>query len=131
MKMEKSSVLNEVLVGHLRAKDTYLANAKVMIDKGETEKASELLWGACLQMVFALSSLKGITLPDHGTTKRYVLELSKEIKDEEIWKLFSLLEKLHANFYHGFLTKEEFPQYVEAAKIFITKLEKVLKEKVS
>lgn len=125
MKVGKLLDLSEHQVGYLKARDIYLANAKHMIDEGELGKASELLWGACSQMILAIASLKGIPLPGHSETKEFVRELGKEIRDEEIGKLFSKIESLHANFYHNFIPKEEFPEYLEIVKKFLEKLEKI------
>lgn len=121
-----SSALIENVQKYIIIKDVYLANAKKMIDEGELRKASEFFWGACIQTIFSLASIKENIPNGHAAVRQYIIELGKEINDPDISKSFSDLEKLHANFYHGMITKEDFPRYQEEAINFIDKIQNLL-----
>lgn len=77
----------------------YFANALSSIQAGNTEKASEFLWGSMAQALKAVAASKGIALNSHGELRNYARELAKEQKDESIFKVFRNAESLHRNFY--------------------------------
>lgn len=79
----------------------YLENALSLLSRGEAEKASELLWGSAAQAVKAVAAHKGIELRSHQALLRYVRELSRELGDEAIYRVFHEAESLHSNFYEG------------------------------
>lgn len=68
----------------------YLRTASKFIDVGDSEKASEFLWGSLAEALKALALSKGIYLKKHGEIRNYVDSLTKELEDKSIYDTFLL-----------------------------------------
>lgn len=84
---------------HIAQSDHYFRNALGAIEAGNTEKASELLWGSIAQALKAVAARKGTELNSHGELRKYADDLAKELEDESILRDFKDAESLHRNFY--------------------------------
>ena len=78
-------------------------------------QASEKLWGAASQAVIALAQQRGWPHDSHGAMKDAVTRLAREYDDPGIQAGYAVAEKLHANFYHGFM--EDYQLIVDAALV--------------
>jgi len=86
----------------------YFAEAHEYLDRNECEKASESLWGSLAAALNAISSARtGKPLLSHQELKLFARQLSVEINDPEIYRVFRETERLHASFYHAFFTIED------------------------
>lgn len=85
----------------------YLKNASRFIDAGDTEKASEFLWGSMAQAVKALASSKGIQLKTHNQIRKYINSATRELGDKSIYDTFIKANFLHGNFYESELDMED------------------------
>jgi uncharacterized protein (UPF0332 family) len=79
----------------------YLLNASKFIDAGNSEKASEFLWGSLAGALKAVALSKGIQLKKHGEIWDYVENLTKELEDKSIYDAFRHAHDLHINFYES------------------------------
>ena len=66
-------------------------------------QASEKLWGAASQAMIAVAKDRGWQYGSHAALKTAVRHLANEMRDDSILIGFSMAEKFHANFYHGFM----------------------------
>lgn len=79
----------------------YLKNASKFIDEGNTEKASEFLWGSMAQALKAVAATNGIYFRSHALLWNYAESLAKERGDKSIYDAFSHANSLHKNFYEA------------------------------
>ncbi len=105
----------------------YLRVAEELYAKGDLVQASEKYWGA----VTALLNIVGekLGMPPHYShrdLREIASYLTEVTHDPEYTRLFSSVETLHANFYHGFLRKASFDAHREDAIKLINKLKTYL-----
>ena len=100
----------------------YLRNASNFIDAGDSEKASEFLWGSMAQALKALALSKGIRLQKHWEIWSYVESLTKELEDKSIYDVFLHADSLHKNFYELELEMKDVRRMAEDVKMTVGKL---------
>jgi len=62
--------------------------------------------------------LLGKSIHHHNQYRPFLFYVSKKFNSQEIVRLFDLIEKLHVNFYEGYLSPQEVEQrYLDAQKI--------------
>ncbi len=90
--------------------DLYYDNYLKYSREKKFQKASEFLWGALNNIIFAVVlKVYGIRLSKHRLIKEYINKLSSDFQIPEIAKLYSdSAEVIHANFYHDFLDEDSF-----------------------
>jgi hypothetical protein len=94
--------------------ERYLREAEELYANGDLAQAGEKYWGAVTALINALAERRGWS---HYTNRDYaeaVERLSEELK-EPLGRLFTSVERLHANCYHNFLTKVNFDAHREDA----------------
>ena len=94
--------------------------------KGDLQQAGEKLWGAVVSLINAYASLRGLPHYTHRDLWVAVERIVEETKDPEYSVLFGSAERLHANFYHNFMTKQSFDKHVEGVQRLIEKLKTLL-----
>jgi len=124
-----ASKLNRVQT-YLKRRDEYYVNALKSASKGEFSKASEFLWGAITQSLKALAAVNGIGLGKHKQFFEFMRQISKELRDEELYKSFLFLRKLHINFYEEVIDPQDFQIYLKEAKLFMQKIDEIIKKSV-
>jgi len=70
----------------------------------------------------AIAVKKGWKHYSHRDYSEIVERLAAETGDMELLRLFAMAERLHANYYHGFIKAETFPTYREGVKKLVEKL---------
>ncbi len=111
-------------------RDSYLRNASEFLEKGELRKASEFLWGAvALQIKKTALITQGTFIGTHKQITRFIKELARNLRDEELLKTYRFLEKLHTNFYDEEIEPDEFEIYRKEVYKFIKKLEDIVKKR--
>ncbi len=100
----------------------YLLNASKFIDAGDSEKASEFLWGSLAEALKALALSKGIYLKKHGEIWNYVDSLTKELEDKSIYDTFLHANTLHINFYESDLELRDVRRIAEDVRMTVGKL---------
>lgn len=102
----------------------YLEQAKEMVEKGDSRKASEALWGSIAEALLSLAVAKGLKPPtDHRSLKA----LARDIGIEAVKQAFKTAEKLHANYYHGFMDDEDVKEDLAIVEEGVRVLENMVK----
>lgn len=94
--------------------------------KGELVKASEFLWGVVNNLTYALGLFDGLKLSKHQKIIDYLKMLANSKNDKAMIDEVQAVRILHANFYHGFLSNEQFEYYRKLAESLINKLARIL-----
>ena len=111
---------------YLELSKKYLREGEDFLTKGDYVQASEKYWGSVAEMVKALAETKGWPHHRHHHLGIAIERLIEETGDVELERLYSVAERLHANYYENFLTSISIKVCVEDAKRLIDKLEKIL-----
>jgi hypothetical protein len=85
----------------------YFKNALRYIEMGDSEKASELLWGSMSQALKAVAANRGMRLKSHKDIRNYAMEVTRAMRDDSIWHAFTTAQSLHSNFYETGLMLED------------------------
>lgn len=129
--MEKlSNTTENAFSGYIKTREEYYRNFEIAYSNKEFRKASELLWGVITQSIKALASLSGHRWMDHSGFFNFTREISREVSDPEYHKLFLRLNDLHRNFYDEEIDVIDFPLYVDDARLFIGKTQKLIEKKI-
>ncbi|MDT7971178.1 MAG: PaREP1 family protein [Vulcanisaeta sp.] len=112
---------------YLELHEKFLKEAEEEYAKGDLVQASEKLWGSVASLLNAIAEVRGWEHSSHRDYQIIVENLFKETGDRELSICFDAAEKLHANFYHNFLSKDGF----EARRDCVFKLINKLKEFVN
>ena len=100
----------------------YLKNASKFIDSGNSDKASEFLWGSMAEALKAAAASRGIHLKNHRQIWNYVESLTKELEDKSIYDAFLQANLLHTNFYESELELKDIRRMAEDIKVAVDKL---------
>lgn len=106
----------------------YLENAFIAIEAGNSEKASEFLWGSMAQALKAVAASKEIQIRSHKQLRDYAVELAKALQDDDIRHAFNNAQSLHSNFYESGLILEDVVIGAENVKATVAKLLKLIPE---
>jgi len=82
------------------------------------ELLSEKFWGASALAVKRIGAMRGLKLEQHGSLWDFISRLSREGRDKEIVRLFTVANGLHRNFYEAQMNKEA----VEIVAVDVEKL---------
>ncbi|KPV63629.1 MAG: Archaeal PaREP1/PaREP8 family protein [Candidatus Bathyarchaeota archaeon BA2] len=110
---------------YLELSKKYLEEGKNYLAKGDLVQTSEKVWGSVAEAVKAAADKRGWEHSRHHHLETVISRLIEETKDVELGRLYSVAERLHANFYENFATLIEVEAYIEDAKKLIEKLEKL------
>jgi hypothetical protein len=108
---------------YLNLNRKYLEEAEGFLAKGDSVQASEKLWGASAEIAKAAAACRGRELKTHADLWSFVTELSSELGDPDILKLFATANYLHQNFYENVMTFEAVEASAKAVKQFIKRIE--------
>ena len=106
----------------------YFGNALSSIQAGDTEKASEFLWGSMAQALKAVAASERRELNTHGDIRKYAAELAKKHNDMSIWDVYGIANSLHSNFYEAGLSLEEVQTHADRIRTIVVKLFSFLPE---
>ena len=107
---------------HAETARHFLAESGREFAAGEVLQASEKLWGAASHAVIAVAQTRVWPHTKHRHLKIVVRRLANELGDEKLESGFSAAERLHVNFYHGFMDAEDIVRDREAAREFVEKV---------
>jgi hypothetical protein len=93
--------------------EKYLKNAKEKIAREDWGKGAEFLWGAVSSLLNAICVLYEYRpITNHQEMVNFGKKLATELKDKEMYNFFDETgNKLHANFYHEFMSSQEVSRY--------------------
>lgn len=105
----------------------YLHDAETLLERGDYPQASEKFWGAVATGVKAMATMRRWRHSTHRDLRVIVDRLYRETRDQELLRLFSTVESLHANFYEDFASPEAVRAMADDARRLIGKLEALAK----
>jgi len=100
----------------------YLSEARKYAGEENFPQACEKYWGATTSLLNIVGELKSMDHYKHSDYWEIMEMIAIEMKDKELLKLFAIAEKMHANYYHNFIKKENFPSYTRAIEELIRRL---------
>lgn len=106
----------------------YLRNASKFIDAGDSEKASEFLWGSMAQALKAVAAIKGLHLKNHRQIWDFAEGLAKDPQNKIIYDAFLHANLLHTNFYEAELELKDVRGIAEEIKRAIGRLLSLIPE---
>ena len=107
---------------HIATAQQFLVDADREYEAGDVLQASEKLWGAATHAVVAEMQRRDIEANGHRKIKDFVKNLGVEIDDPLLFPLYKHGETLHVNFYHGFLSEENFEEHRELVREFVERM---------
>lgn len=88
--------------------DYYFDNYNKFYEKKAFSKASEYLWGVLNNLVTAIALFDGINNLNHAEIIAFVKKISVERELPELRIQMSVANNIHANFFHDFMSEEDF-----------------------
>ena len=107
--------------------EKYLREGEEFLARGDVIQACEKFWGAVAEAVKAVAESRGWEHAKHRHLMETISKLFKETRDEELLRLIASAERLHTNFYEGFMSREEAEIHMKDAKKLIEKLKTHIK----
>ena len=101
---------------HILTAEEFLHRSQQEFAAGDELQASEKLWGAVSHALIAAAQQRGWKHGSHARMREVVSGLAQEIGDSTLREAFESAEKLHANYYQGHLTDEEYPGEISEAR---------------
>ena len=109
---------------YMKLHEKYLRDAEELYGKGDLAQAGEKYWGAITALLNAIGEKRGWSHYSHRDYAEIIERLSEEVK-EPLGRFFASIERLHANYYHNFLTKVNFEAHREDALKLVQKLRRL------
>ncbi len=106
----------------------FLSEARDYVDKGDTVQASEKYWGAIASLLNIIGELRNMPHYKHSGYWDIIELVAVEIGGEII-DMYGVAERLHANFYHNFIRKENFAYYRKRVERLIEVLKEYIKSR--
>ena len=110
---------------YMKLHEKYLRDAEELYARGDLAQAGEKYWGAVTALLNVIGERRGWSHYTHRDYAEIVERLSNELK-EPLGRLFAGVERLHANYYHNFLTKVNFEAHREDALKLVQKLRSLI-----
>ena len=110
---------------YMKLHEKYLRDAEELYARGELAQAGEKYWGAITALLNTIGEKRGWSHYTHRDYAEIVERLSEEL-EEPLGRLFASIERLHANYYHNFLTEVNFKAHREDALKLVQKLKSLI-----
>ena len=107
---------------HTRTARHFLTVGDAEIAAGDILQGCEKLWGAASHAVIALAQLRVWPHGSHGAMHAVARALANEVGDVDLVTGFKAAEKLHANFYHGFMEDHEIDECRALVHYFVNRV---------
>lgn len=114
---------------YMKLHEKYLREGEELRRKGDLVQAGEKLWGATTSLLNAIAEERGWPHYSHRDYAEIIERLLEETGDETLPRLFASAERLHANFYHNFLSEKGFNVHAEDAKTLVKKLIEIIQRR--
>ena len=112
-----------MLIGeHTRTARRFLVAADSELASGDVLQGCEKLWGAASHAVIAMAQRRVWRYGSHGAMRKNARMLSEEIGDDALMTGFEAAERLHANFYHGFMKDHEINEARARVHYFVNRV---------
>jgi hypothetical protein len=110
---------------YLELFEKFFAEAEELYKKGEFPQSGEKYWGATAALLNAIAEKRKWPHYSHRDYAEIVEKLSEQLK-EPLGPLFANTERLHANYYHNFLSPLNFEAHRQQTLKLIEKLRTLL-----
>jgi len=104
----------------------FLDEAQKYAEMGDIVQASEKYWGAITSLLNIIGELRNMPHYRHSDYWEIIETIAMEL-DKEVIDLYGIAERLHANFYHNFIKKENFQYYRKRVEKLINTLKDYIK----
>ncbi len=104
----------------------FLTQARAELEAGDLRQASEKGWGAAAQMVKAVAQARSWPHTAHRHLLTNVTELTEEVGDPDVHRLFGSAHLLHINFYENTFNADSVADYLDDVERFVAKMERIL-----
>ena len=84
----------------------YLEDGTALLARGDYPRAAEKLWGAAAQAIKAVAAQRRWLRSSHRDLRGVIDRLYRETGNQDLPRLLSTAESLHANFYEDFMSGE-------------------------
>ena len=111
---------------YIKLYEKYLREAEELYSKGDLAQAGEKYWGALTALLNVVAEREGLPHYTHRDLREIVEYLTEKTRDPDYSRLFSSAEALHANFYHGFMSRLSFEAHRSDAIKLIRKIREFL-----
>ena len=125
-KVSKDLDPSERIELYINLYEKYLKEAEDFYKKGDLVQAGEKFWGALTALLNAIAEKRGLPHYSHRDYAVIIDVLYRETKDRDLVVGFSLAERLHANFYHNFMSKDQFDLHRKEVLKLIKKLREMI-----
>ena len=82
----------------------YFDNYREYYEADNYSKASEFLWGALNNIVYAIGLFYGKKIGKHNEVINFIYLLATEQQNDKMIEQLHAAEHIHANFFHNFMT---------------------------
>ena len=120
----------EVARNHVFHCHLYMDNALEALQKNETGKAGEMLWGSVTQAVHAVDAWRGAAINSHRGLTNLSYGLGQEIDDEAYPNNIGSARMLHDNFYLPDVSREHIESLLPGIRRAISQVLALLPEEV-
>ena len=100
----------------------YLSNAGELADRGEYEKAGEILWGTVVLAAKAHAGARGHRVQKYRAVADYVFALAREQSEPALMAGFHAAEALHGRFYEGLVSADGYAASFAAIEVLLAEL---------
>jgi len=107
---------------YVKLHEKYSREAEELYAKGDLTQSGEKYWGALTSLLSAVGEREGLPHYTHRDLREIAELLAERTGDPDYSRLFSSAEALHANFYHGLMTKLSFEAHRRDVVRLIQKL---------
>ncbi len=107
---------------HVQTAREFLEAADREFSAGDALQGSEKIWGAASHAVISAAQQRGWPYGDHRALKVAVRRLAEAYGEPSLRAEFSVAEKFHANFYHGFMQDYELAEDKVEVRDFVERV---------
>lgn len=112
-----------------RLADHYYINFRKFYEAKKYSKASEFLWGTINNLVYAIGLFYDKKIGKHNEVVEFIKDLALGEKNDELVEQLVSAERIHANFFHDFMTELMFEDDKNKTEKLIETLSEILDEK--
>lgn len=92
---------------HMRTALEFLANSDRELAAGDILQSSEKLWGAVSHAVTAVAKSRGSLFAKTAHRQHIVRSVAVEYDSPDLLNCYKAAQKLHANFYQGYMSNSD------------------------
>ena len=111
---------------YLKLHERYFREAEKFYEKGDLVQASERYWSTITTLLSVIAELRNLPHYTHRDLWDVIEHVVEVTGDPEFSTLFSIAERLHANFYHNFMKKASFEKHREEVLKLVKKLKTLI-----